>query len=1139
MKKQFTSRSAFFNPHVFFLALLGFCAFSALAASMAQAQQKDKSTTKSIIQLVPPGFDCASLRALGIDKQENLRAGALMIFCGQAVGGSASAFGETSPFVQELLAPLFGAADVDLVTGAEISPNITQSETFTAANPDNPDEIVVAYNDSRGINANPINISGASVSTDGGNTFTRLTRANGQSPFSNTFGDPVALYNRPTGTWFTVWLDAASGGQGLGGYKSTNPSDPNSWTHFTVHNNSADDRESGWADNNPSSPFYGRMYISWNDFNVGGGALRVTFSIDNGATWHSPVTVSNTGTFVRNVQITGDLGGNGVVYIAGMDEGGGGFPHNDNNLIFKSTDGGATWTNTYTGPSFPGPGRTTCPNPYFACMYTDTGGYWRHEGWGEPAAYNNVVHLVYAQRGAGSDPGDVFYIRSTDGGVTFGAPLKLNTDATTRAQWQPNLSVSPTGTLLSVWYDERATANCQKGNRAVPCYQMWARKSNDNGASWLADEPFSDVVTPLPGQPDPNIIAEYAGDYDYGSALVTKHLSAWADGRVPIGGQSQQDAFTDRELVGFAVTSTDPACNSVISTQPMDFVVNVTDPVKPGTLQGSDFTVNGTPANTVNYTPGTTTMTFHFNSSPVLTQGVQTMHIPAGAFNRASDNQPNFEFLCTFRYDVLLLQVVSTVPPDGGTFSPPAPNDYQYDVNFNEPLDPASVQTSDLTVTGNSAPSVTAVSVINANMTARFTLHMTFGGVLTANIAGGAITDQFGNPGATFSGNYTVEGCPPSQYVITPGTDTIVRGTTDTGNHIDDGDTLVPLPFPFQLYDQTYNAVNVNSNGRLDFVCANEPGGYLTACLPAPANVCPYDFTIFGLWEDMRTDFGLRGCASFPGGNCGVFTSVSGSAPNRIFNIEWRTVLFNDNNATQNFEVRLYENPAENLRFDVIFGTLNPVNANHPWVSGVQGADTFVTQDFCIDPPGSPPENESRTYEIQTCGTGTLNLLSAASVKGPFAIDLPLTGTPGIEDRIGGLRRLYEIVLTFNNIITSVDDVATSCGTVQRATVDSGDAHRLSVNLVGVTCTAEDVTITLTGVHDDQGGTLDTSLTFGLLVSDATGNGIVNSADVRLTQDALGQDTNSHNFRADVNEDGRITRADVTIVKAQLGNRLP
>ena len=48
------------------------------------------------------------------------------------------------------------------------------------------------------------------------------------------------------------------------------------------------------------------------------------------------------------------------MYIASMDEGGGGFPHNDTNLIFKSTDGGNTWANTYTGTPFPGTGRVAC-----------------------------------------------------------------------------------------------------------------------------------------------------------------------------------------------------------------------------------------------------------------------------------------------------------------------------------------------------------------------------------------------------------------------------------------------------------------------------------------------------------------------------------------------------------------------------------------------------------------------------------------------------------------------------------------------------------------------------------------------------------------------------------------------------------
>ena len=640
MKKKSTSQSAprrgpseggVFNLRILlaslfclagvFIALSGFSAFS------AQAQQNHSIINQSIDPLVPAMFDCSKIRELGIDKQENMRAGAIMIYCGEAQGGAASPPHSFSQLVQTLLSPLaYGTTDVDLVTGAEISPNVTQSETFTASNPDNPNQIVVAYNDSRGRNVSPINISGASVSTDGGNTFTRLTTGSGQSPFSNTVGDPVILYNKPSQTWFTVWLDGGCGGQGLGGYKSTTPWNANSWTHYCIHSNNNDDRESGWADNNTSSPFYGRMYVSWNDFNAGGGALFVRYSTDNGLTWTNARQITTGTPFIRDVQITGDLA-TGDVYIAGMNEGGGGFPHNNNNLFFRSTDGGNTWTNTYTGPSFPGPGVTAVG--YFACMFPDGGGYWRHEGWGEPAVFNHVVSYVYDQHGTGSDPGDVYYIRSTDSGVTFSAPLKLNADATTRPQWQPNLSVSPTGTLFAVWYDARESASCTRGNSAVPCYRMWARTSTNNGVTWLSDQTFSDVVSPLPAQPDPGIQATYAGDYDYASSSPNKHLHAWVDGRVAILGSSQQDAFHDTQSMGAATptptataTATPVATATATATPTATATATATPTATPSqiTLSARGYKVHGQQTADLSWSGATSAnVDIYRNGAPIVT----------------------------------------------------------------------------------------------------------------------------------------------------------------------------------------------------------------------------------------------------------------------------------------------------------------------------------------------------------------------------------------------------------------------------------------------------------------------------------------------------------------------------------------
>src|SRR5262249_54477436 len=145
-------------------------------------------------------------------------------------------------------------------------------------------------------------------------------------------------------------------------------------------------------------------------------------------------------------------------FIAGMDEGGGGF-NSRQNIMYRSTDGGNTWTSVVMGARFNPPGDSICGS-YFAQMNP----IWRHMGWGEPGVGpNQVVHYAYTAKGSLS-PGDIYYTRSTDNGLTWSPPVLLNDPESNQYQshWMPSLSVnfSPAGftqpqDVTVSWYDRR------------------------------------------------------------------------------------------------------------------------------------------------------------------------------------------------------------------------------------------------------------------------------------------------------------------------------------------------------------------------------------------------------------------------------------------------------------------------------------------------------------------------------------------------------------------------------------------------------------------------------------------------------------------------------------------------------------
>jgi Galactose oxidase, central domain/Kelch motif/Dockerin type I domain len=187
---------------------------------------------------------------------------------------------------------------------------------------------------------------------------------------------------------------------------------------------------------------------------------------------------------------------------------------------------------------------------------------------------------------------------------------------------------------------------------------------------------------------------------------------------------------------------------------------------------------------------------------------------------------------------------------------------------------------------------------------------------------------------------------------------------------------------------------------------------------------------------------------------------------------------------------------------------------------------------------GHFPPIATASAELYTSdGGGELTLVNSFSRKtGKFAsFDIPL---PGVENRSDGKR--FVIGFTFNNEVTGADSASTSCGTIGSLSVDPADSHTLLLTFNGQTCNQQEVTLTLTNVHDTLGNTLASAQTSGcFLIGDVNGDGHVGNGDIGNIQGHLGEGTDSSNFRDDINADGRINNQDVQAARSHRRESCP
>ena len=414
----------------------------------------------------------------------------------------------------------------DIGDGATVGPNFrvkpgntTQSELSIDVHPTNSN---IVFGSANATNWPVSTLYGTGVywSLDGGVNWTGFDNP----PFGGNSGDPVSVIGSD-GRFYENYIDN-SYGQSV----ATSTNNGANWTNYTVAPNPGQvaDKNHYMVDKTPTSPYVNRSYCAWTDF---GGAtdaeVVLRYSTNFGQTWSSPsINVSGTLTPLGSAFAQGNniqTGPNGELYViyaiydANWQDG------EDAIGFSKSTNGGTTWTHlrAYNQVNFGIRGNLSSKNGIrvasFPSMAVDRSG----------GPNNGTIYITWPQRGgvppAGNSP-DIVMIKSTDGGATWTAPVRVNDDPlnNSKDQYYPWCTVDQvTGQFMIIFYDSRDVPNNQA--------EVFMATSVNGGTTF---ENFKVSDQPHTPQPINGLAGGYAGDYIGVAALDDIAFPFWADNRL-------------------------------------------------------------------------------------------------------------------------------------------------------------------------------------------------------------------------------------------------------------------------------------------------------------------------------------------------------------------------------------------------------------------------------------------------------------------------------------------------------------------------------------------------------------------------------------------------------------------------------
>ncbi len=238
-----------------------------------------------------------------------------------------------------------------------------------------------------------------------------------------------------------------------------------------------------------NGPGHGFQYQADDGINCSGGGVQFQRSVDGGVTWQSPITIPN-----GPVYGTLDVDTNGNLYVGG--EGSSTFfcERSSNAQIATQTPtfDRSTAVNMGGFLGFGGINPAGLTGQTFLAIDRSGG------------ATNNNIYMLASVVPNGRSTTDVMFVRSTDGGLTFSAPKKVNDDPVNPSKWHwfGTFSVAPNGRLDAVWYDTRNAAN----NTDSQLFYSW---STDAGVTWSPNVAVSNSFIPGEGYPNQSKIGDY------------------------------------------------------------------------------------------------------------------------------------------------------------------------------------------------------------------------------------------------------------------------------------------------------------------------------------------------------------------------------------------------------------------------------------------------------------------------------------------------------------------------------------------------------------------------------------------------------------------------------------------------------